>query len=309
MGKGKKRRAQADDRTWREDPGPETAFPMKERIELKAYGDLANLAASTFPLVPDFEIRLTDSEYFGAKVHFVSTSSGPLASFPWWDHADARLRTMALAEVPLGAVGAPFSDMEQGWNILIWQREDHVFVMEGDALLLHENVYPSSSFFDRWFRVPKEVYLSAWEGVLRAARARAGAFHSLEAALREPHLVRTLLLGNQGLTELPPEVCDLPHLESLDLYHNQLSTLPPAMGKLTKLRCLDLRFNRITALPDELSSLTALEAVSLGENRLEAIPEWVPSLPKLKRFSISDNPVDPASLERARRKRPHLDVG
>jgi hypothetical protein len=271
------------------------------RVVLDEVEDIAAIVAGTFPVIGDFEVRLRDAERFGMHLDFASTSRGRLAGFPWWDHADADLREMSGDGVPIGTIDRPFSDVEQGWQILIWEHDGHVLVMEGDD----ESVLR----YQAWFTVPKELYLSAWLGAIERARSEGGAFKSLADALQQPDKVRVLELGNQKLSDFPLEICSFQNLESLNLYLNQVSSLPPGIGRLKRLRWLDLRFNRIEALPDELALLESLEEINLAENRLGTIPSWVAVMPKLKTLYVSGNPVSAESMDWIRRTRPGLDLG
>ncbi|MCH9647314.1 MAG: hypothetical protein K0U98_03685 [Deltaproteobacteria bacterium] len=44
-----------------------------------------------------------------------------------------------------------------------------------------------------------------------------------------------LVLGDQGITELPAEIGNLSRLEQLVLFGNQLTDLPAGLGRLTNL--------------------------------------------------------------------------
>jgi hypothetical protein len=260
---------------------------------------LANLPPEVFRVVRDFGIHLRDTGQSGVHISFASSSEGEIARFPWWDHADADLREMSDDDVPTGTVERPFDDVEQGWRILIWERQGHVFVMEGGG---------DRRRYRRWFAVPRETYFSAWRDAIEQVRSAGGAFKTLATALRQPGAVRALRLGNQRLAELPPEIGSLENLEHLDLYLNQLSTLPAEIGRLKRLRSLDLRFNKIETLPDTFAMLDSLESVNLAENRLCEIPPWVARMPKLAVFFVHGNPVAPGSMEWIERARPDLEV-
>ncbi|CAK8717449.1 MAG: hypothetical protein CDV28_10174 [Candidatus Electronema aureum] len=72
--------------------------------------------------------------------------------------------------------------------------------------------------------------------------------------------VTVLDLGQQGLTELPPELFQLTNLTALNLYSNQLTTLPPEIIQLTKLRQLYLYNNPLISPPYELA-VQGIEAI------------------------------------------------
>ena len=211
--------------------------------------DLIDADAALFPAIGDFEIRLRQCGQLGVHLDLCSKAAGRLAGFSYWDHADADLREMNEARIPIGTADAPYHDHEQGWEILIWRRGADVFVLEGQD-------DPGLRFSSR-FRVAFEEYRSRWSAVFAAARTSPGTFKSLEAALREPNLVTGLLLGNRRLTRVPHAVTWMKNLEFIDLYLNRLTTLPSNMGALQHLRWLDLRFNRIAMLPDSMGSFAA----------------------------------------------------
>ena len=271
-----------------------------DKLILESLDELATINPSLFQRIDDFEVRLRDCGQFGLHVDFCTSAGHCLAGFPWWDHADADIRTMSLKDFPLGPHNRPFQDSEQGWQILIWECEADVFVMEGqdeDALV-----------FTSWFRTPKDQYLQTWNTTVGDVNVRGGAFNSLTAALKSPLAVRALLLGNRKLTALPADIDRLPNLEFLGLYLNSLSALPRTISTLKQLKWLDLRFNQIRDLPKEFGALESLESVNIAENRLQEIPACVYTLPKLRVFFVPGNPIDRKSIAKFRRARPEVEV-
>src|SRR5689334_13431020 len=65
------------------------------------------------------------------------------------------------------------------------------------------------------------------------------------------HGATELDLSEMGLSQLPPEIWQLTHLERLNLSRNELTELPPEIGELTNLQSLDLASNQLTSLPSE----------------------------------------------------------
>ena len=57
-------------------------------------------------------------------------------------------------------------------------------------------------------------------------------YTDLSQALNEPDKVQVLDLSNQGLTEIPVEICQLINLTQLHLSGNNLNTLPSEIGQL-----------------------------------------------------------------------------
>ena len=61
--------------------------------------------------------------------------------------------------------------------------------------------------------------------------------------------------ASEKLTELPESLCQLSHLQSLNLSHNRLTALPELLGPLSRLLWLNLTDNRLTMLPESLAAL------------------------------------------------------
>lgn len=81
-----------------------------------------------------------------------------------------------------------------------------------------------------------------------------------------------LQLSYLGLTELPPEIGNLPNLRWLYLQGNMLSILPPEIGNLKKLEILDLDYNQFTILPTILGNLN-LQFIEANDNPLTFPPQ------------------------------------
>ncbi len=139
--------------------------------------------------------------------------------------------------------------------------------------------------------------------------------------------LRSLDLGNLGITEVPPEVFELTqltvlklgeeyndddkitetvvnkisiipkeignliNLEKLILNANAISALPPEIGNLNKLEVLALKDNHLTSLPDEFTNLTNLKRLHLNRNELREFPPFLLSLKKLELLSIVENKI------------------
>ena len=90
--------------------------------------------------------------------------------------------------------------------------------------------------------------------------------------------------SNCGLKELPANIGELSHLETLDLRDNQLSHIPD-MGKLTELKTLLLCNNRLKTPPD-ISQLRELTELHLeGNPDLTDLPDLT-NCKKLERITI-----------------------
>jgi hypothetical protein len=124
-------------------------------------------------------------------------------------------------------------------------------------------------------------------------------FYSLEEALEQPAAVRQLILSRQNWKRIPAEIWQqLPHLESLDLRHNQIKQIPAGLEQLQQLQQLRLADNRITQVQADLAQLPKLKHLDLSQNRLRKLPLFPDSLEildlsdnKLKAFPISSYPA------------------
>ncbi|HLE06384.1 MAG TPA: leucine-rich repeat domain-containing protein [Candidatus Nanoarchaeia archaeon] len=125
--------------------------------------------------------------------------------------------------------------------------------------------------------------------------------------------LQELILKDQGLTKLPPEVTQLTELRDLNLEGNQLKDIPTSISQLTKLEELNLMSNRleyvprpisqliqlkklnlmcnmITSLPD-LSSLTELEELNIASNQIKELPTYIGNFNKLKKLDLIGNQI------------------
>jgi hypothetical protein len=130
--------------------------------------DMELLPLAEFPLIPDFEIWLTcflDSGQapFGYHVSFFSPSHGFIASFPWWDYAENTL-IMKDFEIPIGDFDFPFSDLEQGWEIVIAKKDGLVYVMQGQ---LGQRKFDG---YSAWFKVLQQDYFSQWHKAIELCK-------------------------------------------------------------------------------------------------------------------------------------------
>ncbi|XP_060029391.1 leucine-rich repeat and calponin homology domain-containing protein 4 isoform X2 [Erinaceus europaeus] len=126
----------------------------------------------------------------------------------------------------------------------------------------------------------------------------------LNPALGNLTALTYLNLSRNQLSSLPPYICQLP-LRVLIVSNNKLGTLPPDISALGSLRQLDVSSNELQALPVELCSLPALRDLNVRRNQLSALPDALGDLP-LVRLDFSCNRVSriPVSFCRLR----HLQV-
>lgn len=118
------------------------------------------LPLETFPIIEDFEIALTKGKWASWKswryhLAFFSQQKGFLARFGLWGHIEWNFFEENFQ--PLN-----FWDREQGWDQIIFEKGEYVYLLEGD--------FDDISGYYCWFRVRKERYLAEWQSAIEACR-------------------------------------------------------------------------------------------------------------------------------------------
>ena len=264
---------------------------------------IEKLDLEKFKAVSDFNLVLHNSGPFGMHVK-MRNKKRRIASFPWWDHADADIYKMTAENMLLGTVARPYSDREQSWEIKIWVSGDYVYVLEGTG----EDVENDSDLrkYECHFRVAKSAYCAEWEKLIKQTRAARLSFTSLEEALPHWQTTKSLSLGVRGLTTFPIEICSLINLEYLNLYLNKITSLPEEIGALRNLRWLILDFNPLSALPRTIGRLKKLEWLHMADSRLTVLPDELIHLKKLSSLSFAASRIPPEDLSRFYKLRPDL---
>ena len=131
-------------------------------------------------------------------------------------------------------------------------------------------------------------------------RAYGSAPEQIEAARQSGATELNLQYAQPRLTDLPPSLGELEHLEVLTVSTHQLTTLPDCLRRLTRLRTLTARYCRLTTLPEWLGELGQLESLSVGDNDLTSLPESLGGLTRLETLNAGDNDLAtlPESLRR-----------
>ncbi|GAA4508491.1 leucine-rich repeat-containing protein kinase family protein [Hymenobacter ginsengisoli] len=83
-----------------------------------------------------------------------------------------------------------------------------------------------------------------------------------------------------------------PRLRWLILTDNEIEGLPPEIGRCADLQKLMLAGNQLTALPAELAHCTRLELLRIAANQFTALPTWLLALPRLSWLAYAGNPFD-----------------
>lgn len=91
-----------------------------------------------------------------------------------------------------------------------------------------------------------------------------------------------------------------PKLRWLILTDNQIRVLPPQLGDCSELQKLMLAGNQLQQLPVEMAACTQLELLRISANQFTQLPDWLLALPKLAWLAYGGNPCsDPYELASA----------
>jgi Leucine-rich repeat (LRR) protein len=151
-----------------------------------------------------------------------------------------------------------------------------------------------------WAALGYHAQTLGWEGEEEDEGSRPVSTKRLMKAIHKVLESRetSLNLFGKGIKELPPEIFQLTHLESLELSYNQLETLPPEIGALTALKELRLGHNRLKSLPPEIGALTELTRLEVDWNQLEGLPKEIAGLTSLQELRAGINQLSrvPSSI-------------
>ena len=137
---------------------------MQDRnpLRIEDFRSLSDLDLDGFPIAELFTIEFfEDSTAGGFGLRFVDSALGEVIDFPWWAPVERNVGEWSISDVPLGSLGEPFHDWEQGWQILIWKMNDWVFIMQGDG----------DDNYRGWIKVDVGRYLSEWSRVIESVRS------------------------------------------------------------------------------------------------------------------------------------------
>ncbi|MEE1888360.1 leucine-rich repeat-containing protein kinase family protein [Pseudomonas carassii] len=117
-------------------------------------------------------------------------------------------------------------------------------------------------------------------------------FTHLPHAIGRCQALETVGLRSNRITRVDAQA--LPSsLRSLVLTDNALEQLPEALGDCAHLQKLMLAGNRLRSLPDSLARCERLELLRIASNRLQALPGWLLRMPRLAWLAYADNPLPP----------------
>lgn len=115
------------------------------------------------------------------------------------------------------------------------------------------------------------------------------------------NMAPSALSGTPVLKELPKEMCEFEDLTQIIILNNSIEEISPDIAKLTLLKKLDLSGNNLKTLPPEIGQLTNLKTLKLNKNPLENMPAEIANCTSLTSLVIKGTKLsDEAIAEFAR---------
>lgn len=132
------------------------------KLIIRDLDQLSQVNVEEFPIALDFQISLSDQGR-NSTLSFATRSLDLTINFPWWDNPKSEIADWSLSDIPNGTMESPYLDMDQGWQIVIWQHGNSVYIAQGGD---------NEQEFDVWFSVPRELYFDQWSKAIRQASNR-----------------------------------------------------------------------------------------------------------------------------------------
>eukprot|EP00002_Diphylleia_rotans_P015569 TRINITY_DN3014_c0_g1_i1.p1 TRINITY_DN3014_c0_g1~~TRINITY_DN3014_c0_g1_i1.p1 ORF type:complete len:843 (-),score=178.01 TRINITY_DN3014_c0_g1_i1:651-3179(-) len=101
--------------------------------------------------------------------------------------------------------------------------------------------------------------------------------------------VNILIMNDNKLQTVDPQIQNLFLLQDLQLKSNQLTSLPAELGSLSKLSSLNVESNRLSVLPLDLFSATAMEELNISINIIRDLPTTIGNLLSLCTLNVANN--------------------
>jgi len=114
-------------------------------------------------------------------------------------------------------------------------------------------------------------------------------FTTVPEVLGQCRQLRMVGFKANKITTLPAAALP-PQLRWLILTDNELASLPPEIGRCAQLQKLMLAGNRLRHLPAELAQCTRLELLRIAANQLTELPAWLLAMPRLSWLAYAGNP-------------------
>jgi len=158
-------------------------------------------------------------------------------------------------------------------------------------------VQDSSSYLNLWKKQLGRVPDSVWEQTdLETLVLAENGLSEVSAHIGRLKRLRTLDLGHNALISVPDALADLECLtDFLYLHDNRLTSLPSSLGRLTKLRYLNMSENAFEVFPECVSSMSSLIELRASDNYLVSLPDSVGRLSRLRELHLRNNKANLAA--------------
>lgn len=107
--------------------------------------------------------------------------------------------------------------------------------------------------------------------------------------------LEVLQLGYNHIKEIPTSFSKFANLKSIYLQSNEVTAFPLCLCELKHLDVVDLSENKIQELPDRMEKLQCIE-LNVNVNRLKNLPESLSLCPRLKVLRVEENLLELASI-------------
>ncbi|MGI0106164.1 AAA family ATPase [Salinimicrobium sp. WS361] len=115
--------------------------------------------------------------------------------------------------------------------------------------------------------------------------------------------LKRIIISNNNITKISPELAKLAHFEDLRIPQNKLKKVPRTIFHLERLKILILNHNELTSLPSEVENLKNINQLHLQQNQIEKLPPEIGKLSELTHLYLNNNPISylPHSLKNLRK--------
>lgn len=110
------------------------------------------------------------------------------------------------------------------------------------------------------------------------------------------------------IVEIPAQIKNLQHLETLQLNINAISQIPIELAQLKNLKSLDLTDNSGLSDIDNVVMLENLETLSLNGCNISKMPDKIGLLKKLKSLGLEGNNISETEKARIKRALPNCEI-
>lgn len=128
-------------------------------------------------------------------------------------------------------------------------------------------------------------------------------YYILDEALKNPDIACILDLSNKGLSEIPKEIVNLPHLTQLDLSRNKIKNIPNFITSINTLIQIDLSNNNISELPTFLiDKMPKMQIIDASGNNIKSVKSITLTIKNIRDPKPNATPTQTTSISTIRLK-------